>query len=173
MTEEVPAQNVAAFSLGGTSLGGTSLGASPVPILALLEELKHFMVGVTLAVHGAVLSRAPVSEYAAYVDSPRLRAELGKLLDQILETRVDIDQLRSGRGHPPSKSTLVRSALFQAMRECGIAEDLIVRVYDRFQANYEPASLSTQRVRRARAKKAMSEPVAKAKPMSITKAKPK
>ena len=138
---------------------------------ALLEELKQFMISVALAVHSATLIRAPVSEFSAYVDSPRLRAEIGKLLDQLLETRVDVDQLRSGRGHPPSKSTLIRSALSQAMRECGIAEDLIIRVFDRFQAIYEPASLGTQRVRRARAKKAMSEPVAKAKPKPIAKAR--
>ena len=74
------------------------------------------------------------------------------LYDQLLEDRVDIDRLHSGRQRPPNKSTLIRPAFFQALRECEFPDDQIIRAYDRFQSIYEPAEPATQRVRRFRTK---------------------
>jgi hypothetical protein len=86
-----------------------------------------------------------------------LLEKIGKLQEQLLEDRADIDQLQSRRSRPPNKSTLVREAFCQALRDCGISDDLVGRAFDRFQFLYEPASLDTQRVRRSRTKATMSQ----------------
>jgi hypothetical protein len=117
--------------------------------------------------------RPPTEIIEEFFGRRRVRDAFMSLYDQLLEDRVDIDRLHSGRQRPPNKSTLIRAAFFQALRECEFPDDQIIRAYDRFQSIYEPAEPATQRVRRFRTKKAMSEPVAEVEPKSTTKAKPK
>jgi hypothetical protein len=117
--------------------------------------------------------RPPPEIIEEFFGRQRVRDAVISLYDRLLEDRVDIDRLQSGRQRPPNKSTLIRPAFFQALRECEVPEDQIIRAYDRFQSIYEPAELATQRVRRSRTKKAMSAPVAEVEPKSITEAKPK
>ncbi len=92
----------------------------------------------------------------------RVRDAFISLYDRLLEDQVNIDRLQSGRKRPPNKSSLIRPAFFQALRECEFPEDQIRRAYDRFQSIYEPTSPGTQRVRRHRTKERL-EPIANAK----------
>lgn len=113
----------------------------------LLQELKRYIKGEATAVVFAILTNNPIP---SNVDSPRLREAIEKLQDQWLENRVDIDQLRSGRGRPPNKGTLIREAFVQALQEGGVPDDQISKLFDRFQSIYEPATAATQRQRRRR-----------------------
>jgi hypothetical protein len=124
------------------------------PTPDLLEALTQFIPSVVIERRLATWS--PLTTIPHF-DSPTVRAEIKKIQDQLLESRVEIERLQCGRGHPPNKSTLIRSAFCQALRDCGISEDKIIAAYDRFQAIYEPASLETQRVRRHRARKALQK----------------
>jgi hypothetical protein len=118
------------------------------------EALRQFITSVVIERRLATWS--PLTTIP-HVDSPTVRAEIKKIQDQQLETRVEIERLLSGRGHPPNKSTLIRSAFFHALRDCGIPEDTTIQAFDRFQAIYEPASKGTRRVRRHRAREALQK----------------
>jgi hypothetical protein len=101
----------------------------------------------------------------------RVRDAIISLYDRLLEDRVNIDRLQSARQRPPNKSTLIRPAFFQALRESEVPEDQIRRAYDRFQSIYEPTSPETQRVRRHRTKQKL-EPIANSHLKPTIKPKP-
>jgi hypothetical protein len=124
------------------------------PTPDLLEALTQFIPSVVIERRLATWS--PLTTIPHY-DSPTVRAEIKKIQDQLLETRVEIERLLSGRKRPPSKTTLLRTAFFQALRDCGISEDIIIQAFDHFQAIYEPASKGTQRVRRHRTREALQK----------------
>jgi hypothetical protein len=120
------------------------------------EALRQFIISVVIESRLAMWSPTPLTAIP-HVDSPTNRAEIEKLQDQLLENSVEIERLLSGRKRPPNKSTLLRPAFVEALRDRGFPEDQIISAYDRFQAIYEPASPATQRVRRHRTREALQK----------------
>jgi hypothetical protein len=143
-----------------------------------IEKLQAMLSGITRDLQERLKAMESLGENLLAMEN-EFRERIGKLQDQLLEDRVNIDQLQSGRKRPPHKITLIRPALVQALRNRELPNDEILRVLDDLQEIYEPATKGTQRVRRLRTREAILQPVPEGtviheerKPAANVKSKP-
>jgi len=89
-------------------------------------------------------------------DHPELLKVAEELEARFMELEIIAQQRTGKRGAQSTKAVTVRTAFFQACRDEGLADELTLRLFDRFQILLGKVSAEAQRVRRSRTKKSVA-----------------